>query len=101
VLDLRLAASLEGFHAAVAGIANRVPEAHWRLHTQLFLEGSQWGGSVVRPVTPSGACQPILEEHPDDGHHGKPAVGKLSIELLLANLRVLDAGVHDANGSKA
>ena len=30
-----------------------------------------------------GSFARYLEEHPDDGHHGKPAVGKLSIELLL------------------
>ena len=29
------------------------------------------------------ACEAVLEEHPDDGHHGQPPIGDLGRQLLL------------------
>merc|ERR1711956_94181 len=50
---------------------------------QLILKSPQWRTGVGCPVTPSRACQAILEEHTDDRHHGKSAICYLSCELLV------------------
>merc|ERR1719167_43110 len=42
----------------------------------------------MRPVAPSTPSQSILEEHPDDRHHGQSAVGQLGGQFFLLLCRV-------------
>ena len=60
VLEFGLTTSLEVLNAAISGKACGIPESGWRLHTQLVLECSQRGGSVVGPVSPCASGQAIL-----------------------------------------
>ena len=60
MLQLRLAAALEGRHIAICGETCWVPKTHGCLHTKLVLEGSQRGCGVVGPVTPSASSQAVL-----------------------------------------
>ena len=60
VLQLHGSAALECRDIAIGGKSDGVPEAHWRLHPKLALEGTQGRGGVVRPVTPGTASQTIL-----------------------------------------
>ena len=62
VLQLHGSAALECRDIAIGGKSDGVPEAHWRLHPELALEGTQGRGSVVGPVTPGAASQAILCE---------------------------------------
>jgi len=71
------------------------------LHAQLTLESPQRRIGVVGPVTPSRARQAILKEHSDDGKHCQSTVSQLRIELLLSNLWVCNARIHEADGPQS
>merc|ERR1719264_1251727 len=98
MLDLRDAAAAERIGVAVLGVAQRIPEAERRLHAELGLEGPQRGVGVETPVPPGGAGEPVLEEHANDGHHGKTAICEFGVELSLAELGIEDgaAGIGRA-----
>merc|ERR1719221_96948 len=72
----------------IFGKSSRIPETNGCLNAQLILKSPQWRIGVVCPVTPSQACQAILEEHTDDRHHGKSAICYLSCEFLVFRLWV-------------
>ena len=42
------------------------------------------------------ACEAVLEEHPDDGHHGQPSIGDLGRQLLFLGG---GWGLHEAVGN--
>jgi len=83
MLDLSGTTPPEILGVAISSQLERIPEANWGLDTKLVLESTQRGRSVQGPVTPGGASESILEEHADDGHHGKTTVGDLGSKLLL------------------
>merc|ERR1719261_2168866 len=83
MLDLDGPPALESCNVTVSREAERVPEAHGRLHAKLVLEGPERRRGVQRPVAPRRASEPVLEEHPDDSHHRQPAICYLGRELLL------------------
>ena len=62
MLQLRLATSGKVLGAAICREPGRVPESDRRLHTELILECSQRGSSVVGPVTPGAASQAVLHK---------------------------------------
>mmetsp|Transcript_114177 Transcript_114177/g.368878 ORF Transcript_114177/g.368878 Transcript_114177/m.368878 type:complete len:308 (+) Transcript_114177:595-1518(+) len=109
--------------------AERIKEAERRHGAHLLGRGKGWWWwrrifssaqrrcSVESPVTPSRAREPILEEHPNDGHHRQAAIGKLRIQLgcpglciihladevreadaIVARLAVLGGVLHEADG---
>ena len=63
MLQLRLATSGKVLGAAICREPGRVPESDRRLHTELILECSQRGSSVVGPVTPGAASQAVLHRY--------------------------------------
>merc|ERR1719361_174099 len=89
MLDLSGPAALEVVHVAVAGESKGVPEADRGLHPKFVLKSPKWRSSVESPVAPGGASQPVLEEHPDDRHHGKATIGKFCIQFPLLDLRII------------
>merc|ERR1719188_1134474 len=52
--------------------------------------GPQRRCGVQRPIAPCRSCQAVLEEHPDDGHHGEAPIGQLGSQLRLPLLRILN-----------
>merc|ERR1712086_1150951 len=73
----------------IFGKSNRIPETHGCLNAQLILKSPQWRIGVACPVTPSRACQAILEEHADDRHHGKSAICNLRVQPASLGVRVV------------
>ena len=63
MLQLRLAPARKVLGAAIRGKPSGIPKSNWRLHTELVLESSQRGSSVVGPVTPGAASQAVLHKH--------------------------------------
>ena len=57
-------------------------------NSSIPLEGTQWGLSVVGPISPGRPSQAVLEKHADDGHHCQPSVSEFRIKLLFLDLRV-------------
>jgi len=93
MLDLHAAAPVELLGVSVGAVARRVPESRGRLHAQLVLEGTR-----AQPhLRTSGAHGAVLEHEAHDRHHRQSAVRDLGVELLLADLGVLDGrSVGDA-----
>mmetsp|Transcript_75769 Transcript_75769/g.120054 ORF Transcript_75769/g.120054 Transcript_75769/m.120054 type:complete len:233 (-) Transcript_75769:872-1570(-) len=64
-------------------------------------QGAQGRVRVEGPVSPSLTCEAVLEEHPDDGHHGQPSIGDLGRQLLfLAAGWRLDEAVGNAQEAR-
>jgi len=89
VLEFDLAPSFELENAAVRREADRIPETDRGLHPRLGLESPQGRVRVQRPIAPRAACEPVLEEHANDRHHGQAAVRQLRGEFRLPHFRVL------------
>mmetsp|Transcript_81182 Transcript_81182/g.205187 ORF Transcript_81182/g.205187 Transcript_81182/m.205187 type:complete len:289 (-) Transcript_81182:343-1209(-) len=88
MLQLGLTPALEVLNAAIGGVADGIPEAQRRLHTQLVLKGSQRRVCVESPISIRGSSQSILEEHSHDRHHCQAAIRQLSVQLPGLGCRV-------------
>jgi len=87
MLYLRGSPAHKTVHVAILGVAGGIPKTDWGLHAKLILECAEGRSRVQCPIAPGGACQTILEKHPDDRHHCQAAIGDFSVEPPSPSLR--------------
>merc|ERR1719401_1678282 len=73
----------------LASISRRPLQISAWLRAELALRSPKGRVRVVGPVAPGAAGEAVLEEHANDGHHSKSAVGDLRAEPTLPRLLIV------------
>merc|ERR1711972_608770 len=89
MLQLHLAAALESGFVTIFAETEGIPKADRSLNPQLAFEGAERRSLIHSPVAPGASCEAVLEEHADDGHHGKSAIGDFCIQAAFFGIGII------------